>query len=103
MNTPTGHNYIMLTGAGFTANFGTPLESGFINWILPAIKDDTQLSKIFNKHSNFEAAYTEIMNREFSDVQKKLVHEALVKQFKEMNSAYKKAFIESFQQFPYNY
>jgi hypothetical protein len=43
------------------------------------------------------------MNREFSDVQKKLVHEALVKQFKEMNSAYKKAFIESFQQFPYNY
>lgn len=76
-----GGNYLLLTGAGFTKNFGAPLATEFKKFVLFDIKNDKEILKVWSKHSNFEDAYVAVMTSNLSPDQKKLAHSSLMNAF----------------------
>ncbi len=82
-------NHIVLTAAGFTKNFGAPLAVEFKNLVLAKIKNVPALLKELNDNSNFEDAYVSVMKGNFSEEEKKRMHQALVDSFNnDLNKSY---------------
>ena len=83
------NSYSLLTGAGFTNNFGAPLARDFKNLIYKDLKHDSQILTIINETSNFEDIYSIIMYSSIlTDSQKKKTHEAFLSAFEQLNRTY---------------
>lgn len=64
-------NRILLTGAGFTHNFGTPLASGVSNLIFNSISDNTQLIDLLRNNFDYEDVYQNVMQSNDYDIDTK--------------------------------
>ncbi len=61
-------NKILLTGAGFTHNFGAPLASEVSNLIFNSASDKPQLMELLRNNFDYEAVYQTVMQSENYDV-----------------------------------
>ena len=61
-------NEILLTGAGFTHNFGAPLASEVSNLIFNLASDKPQLMELLRNNFDYEAVYQTVMQSEDYDV-----------------------------------
>lgn len=90
-------NLVLLTGAGFTANFGTPLAEGMWAKIFNYcdFKKCPKLRSIMldpNHRFNYENIYTEIINdksRRYQEEEKEVFNDALIKAYNDMDEIIK--------------
>jgi hypothetical protein len=64
--------HILLTGAGFTKNFGAPLAAEMWSIILgsPYLKNQAKVRKVLLEDFDFESVYHHVLNGDFSDDEK---------------------------------
>jgi len=72
-------NRILLTGAGFTSNFGTPLSNQMWAWIFnyPLVQRDRAVRSQMMTDFDFENIYYKIMEGGFSAIEQATINEAV--------------------------
>ena len=78
---------LLLTGAGFTANFGTPLAAQMWNWIYgaEALRGHDRLLEKLRLDQDFERVYFEVTTGDYSVEQKNAMAEAVSGAFQDMD------------------
>lgn len=79
--------YVLLTGAGFTANFNAPLASEVHNQICnhDLILADPQLKELAENMPNFEQFYCDVINGDYSPSQKKAVNSTISEAYRDID------------------
>lgn len=93
---------ILLTGAGFTANFGGPLAREMWSKILnnPKIENLPEIKKILLSNFDFEEVYSEILRSvKFSDQDKQLFQMVMVEAYSDMDETLKSYVHGGFNQY----
>lgn len=72
-------NTVLLTGAGFTHNFGTPLAEDLWAFILnqPGVQSSEKVRQALLQNIDFETVYHEIMEGSFTDQEKESIDRAV--------------------------
>jgi len=78
---------LLLTGAGFTANFGAPLASQMWNWVYgaEALQAHEELLEKMRLDPDFERVYFEVTTGDYSVPQKRSMTEATMDAFRHMD------------------
>ena len=78
---------LLLTGAGFTANFGAPLASHMWNWVYgaEALRGHEELLEKMRLDPDFERVYFEVTTGNYPDPQKHAMAEAVLGTFRDMD------------------
>ena len=58
---PAVSRFTLLTGAGFTHNFGTPLSTGLGALILNRLQSEPELQELLRAEDDFETAYSKAL------------------------------------------
>lgn len=78
---------LILTGAGFTANFGAPLASEMWNWVYSAeaLREHEKLLEKMRLNLDFERVYFEVTTGLYSDDQKRAMVKAVMGAFRDVD------------------
>lgn len=79
---------LLLTGAGFTANFGAPLASTMWNWVYgaEALRGHEELLEKMRLNLDFERVYFEVTTGHYSADQKRAMAEAVLGAFRDVDN-----------------
>ena len=83
-------NRILLTGAGFTHNFGAPIASGMWNLIFnnPVVQEEKQIIRLLRNNFDFEDVYYNVVHQiesEYSQEQKDILSKAVLDAYMEID------------------
>lgn len=89
MNTHNVAQHLLLTGAGFTANFGGLLTRDLWGRIYNRASNDPVLRELLLQHENFEAAYGVVQSGDYPQCTKDLMANATIDAFAELDERVK--------------
>lgn len=93
---------ILLTGAGFTANFGGPLAREMWSKILnnPKIESLPEIKKILLSNFDFEEAYSEVSRSgRYTDTDKEIFQQVMIEAYSDMDETLKSYVHGGFNQY----
>src|SRR6267142_1631766 len=77
--------WILLVGAGFSANFGGFVARDVGNKIFNRVSAHEQLRDLLHRNADFESAFEEVLTGAFSDAERKAFSLALFETYREMD------------------
>lgn len=98
-------NIILLTGAGFTKNFGGFLGTEMWAQIFndPEIQNNENLRNLLQEDYDFESAYSTVMTGHFSEEDKKIIKKVVEKAYKNLDDAIKDWVFTETSPYPVNW
>ncbi|MCK4396072.1 SIR2 family protein [candidate division WOR-3 bacterium] len=79
---------ILLTGAGFTHNFGAPLAKGMWGKIFnhQAVQEEKRIRSLMLEDFNYESVYYSVMEGDFSNKEKNAINRAIIDAYNNIDS-----------------
>jgi len=84
-------NRVLLTGAGFTHNFGTPLADGMWSWIFNdgEVQKNKKIRNLFANSFDFERIYQNAHTDKYSEEDKNIIHLATLNAYRKIDTILK--------------
>ena len=85
-------SHILLTGAGFTHNFGAPLADEMWAWIFngPEVKSAERVHALLRDNFDYEDAYHKVMTGTYTDEEKTVIHNAVLQAYERIDDIMRK-------------